>query len=100
MAGNPFPTIQTNDPILNRIQANVSNAISQLIGPFIGGNLLSSVKLTSGQANVVSHKLGRAPQVWVLCDQSAGTSVWRTAWDANSITLEAGADCTISLWVN
>ena len=27
-------------------------------------------------------------------------SVWRTAWDSQTITLEAGSDCTISVWVN
>lgn len=26
--------------------------------------------------------------------------IFRTDWNSNSITLEAGADCTISLWVN
>src|SRR6185312_13533390 len=98
-----FQTIQLNSEQtaqdINRIQANISNAFNGQNGPFIGGNLLSSVSIGSS-ATQIAHKLGRTPQVWVICDQNTNKSVWRTKWDANFITLQAGSACVVSIWVN
>lgn len=99
MAANNFQTIQTQDQTLNRIQANISNSLNKISGPFIGGNLLTSVSI-SPAPTVIAHKLGRVPQIWVVCDQNTLTELKRISWDANSITLESGADCIVSLWVN
>ena len=96
---NPFTTIITGNQQLDRIQANISNAFNSQNGPFIGGVLLTNQKIGTG-ATVINHGLGRQPQIWVICDQNTNTTVWRTAWNSSSITLEAGSDCTISLWVN
>jgi len=101
--GQPFQTIQlAANPTaqdINRIQGNVSSAFNALSSPFIGGNLLTKIALTT-TPTAVNHKLNRKPQLWVICDQQNGASVWRTDWDENSITLQASSACTISLWVN
>lgn len=95
----PFQTVQTQDPVLNRIQGYISSAFNSFVGPFIGGSLMSGVSVGTS-ATVINHNLGRVPQVWVICDQNTKTNVARVSWNSSSITLEAGADCVISLWLN
>lgn len=95
----PFQTIQTSDPVLNRIQSYISAAFNAFVGPFIGGDLISNVSVGTSPT-VINHQLNRQPQVWVICDQNTLTNVYRISWNSNSITLEAGADCVISLWLN
>lgn len=96
---SPFITIITGNSQLDRIQANIANAFNSQNGPFVGGNLLSAQKIGTG-ATVINHGLNRTPQLWIICDQDTLTTVKRTAWDNNSITLEAASACTISIWVN
>jgi hypothetical protein len=96
---NPFQIIITGNTFLDRIQANITNAFNSFVGPFIGGTLLPSVYVGTG-ATAINHGLGRVPTVWVICDQNTLTDVARTAWDKNTITLEAGTACVISLYVN
>ena len=94
-----FQSLITGNALLDRVQANIANAFNQLIGPFIGGNLLTSV--TVGATNtVIKHGLGRTPQIWVLCDQNTNTNVWRASWDSSTITLIAGSSCIVNIWVN
>lgn len=99
MAGSVFKTINVDDQNLNRVQSNISSAFNSLTGPFIGGNLITAVSVAA-TPTTIAHKLGRQPQVWVLCDQDTTTTIKRTAWDSNTITLQAGAACTVSIWVN
>src|SRR5260370_1073358 len=95
----PFQTIQLPDQDLNRIQANISNALNSLNGPFIGGNLLTGISIGTA-ATQINHGLGRMPKIWSICDQDTETSVARTAWNSTSIYLKAGSACIISIWVN
>lgn len=90
--------VQTSDDTLNRIQNNVQAAFSQITGPFIDGRLITIIAVAA-TPTVIVHKLGRQPQLWILCDQDTTTTIKRTAWDANTITLQAGAACTVSVWV-
>lgn len=101
MASRLFQTITTGQTFLDRIQSNVQNAFNALIGnsQFLGGAFISNIGITSGD-NVITHGLGKQPQIWVICDLNASATFYRTAWTSNTITLNSSADCTISLWVN
>lgn len=94
-----FQKIITGDTIADRIQANITNAFNSVSGPFIGGNSLSNVSIKTTDTSI-NHGLGRTPVLWVITDQDTLTNVARTAWDETSITLKAGIDCVISLYVN
>lgn len=100
---NPLPQFQkiiTKDTEVDRLQTNLANTFNQLNNnPFLGGNLLQNVAVATGGTQI-THGLNRQPQLWVLCDQNTNTTVWRTAWDTNTITLKCGSNCTINLWVN
>lgn len=95
----PFQTINTTDKELQKIQDNITTAITGIEAkPFLGGVLLSSVSLSSG-TNQIAHTLGKRPTLWVICDLSAAATIYRTASDTKFLTLQASAPCTISLWV-
>lgn len=98
--GYNFQTINSADPEINRIQANIFKALQSINGPFVGGNLLTGIKLVSGVPLAINHGLNRVPELWTLSDILSAANVFRISWDKNSITLQATADCTIAIWVN
>lgn len=68
--------------------------------PILQGNLIKDVKLVAGVPKAVNHLLQRMPQGWIITDNIAGVSIWRsTAFNILTLTLEASADTTVSLWV-
>lgn len=74
------------------------NAILSL--PILNGTQITNVKLVANTPLVINHLLQRMPQGWFLTDNTANTSVWRTAAFNNlTITLEASANTTISFWI-
>lgn len=99
MAGSRFQSLNLPDQDLNRVQSNIANAFNSLTSPFIDGILLTQVSVAASPTSI-PHKLGRQPQIWVICDQDTTTTIKRTAWDSNTITLQAGAPCIVSVWVN
>lgn len=95
----PFQTINTTDKELQKIQDNITTAVTGIEAkPFLGGVLIEGISLTSG-SNQVAHTLQRLPRIWVLCDRNSSATIYRTASDSNFLTLQASAPCTISLWV-
>ena len=64
----------------------------------LGGVLITSVAVSTTPV-AIAHKLGRRPRGWVVVDDNTGVIVWRTASDAQFLTLDASASATISLWV-
>jgi hypothetical protein len=67
--------------------------------PFNNGVLLQEVELSTG-TNKINHKLGRKPQGWVVVDQNAAATVYRSApFNALTLTLTASAGVTVSLHV-
>ncbi len=100
MAGT-FKTINVADKNIQLIQDNVGTALTPLQAiPMVGGNMLTSIDLTSGQDNKVAHKLGRTPQFWILARQNADSRVWESDADSSFLVLQCSNSCTVSLWVN
>ena len=94
-----FQTIQTSNQTLNQIQAYITSALNSLVGPFLGGQLIQNVSVSTA-GTTINTGLGRVPQIWTLCDQQTDAVIWRISWNTNSITLKSSADCIVSLWVN
>lgn len=65
----------------------------------IGGRLLKNVDIDSAPGTALEHGLGRTPEGWIVTDLRGGATVWRTAWDAKFLTLEALAPVVASVWV-
>lgn len=68
--------------------------------PILSGNQINNIQLTVSVPLVINHLLQRNPQGWIITDNTASATVWRTmAFNPLTITLEASADTTISIWV-
>lgn len=98
-----YKKINSPDEILNRVQDEVSNAISQLLRTeLLDGRLIQNVVLTAGE-NSVEHKLDRAPIGWVVTRKRANSEVWDSQDDNTRpnrfLTLNASADVTVDIWV-
>lgn len=79
------------------------DAVAAILGPlsknpYIDGLLVPNVVLVIG-TNTVIHKLGRAPQGWVITDIDSASTIFKVTMDSQSLVLDASADVTISLWV-
>jgi hypothetical protein len=71
-----------------------------LANPLIQGQQIDSVVLVSGKPKAINHGLQQLPQGWFLVDNIANAVIWRTAaFTTTTITLEASANTTISIWV-
>lgn len=63
------------------------------------GLLLKNIALDAG-VNVVNHLLGKNMQGWIIIDQNASASIYRSQPMNNlTITLTSNAPVTVSMWV-
>jgi hypothetical protein len=71
-----------------------------LANPILNGQQIDGIILVSGTPLVVYHSLGQIPQGWFLVDNIAACEVYRTqAFNSKTITLEASANTTVSIWI-
>ena len=70
-----------------------------LANPLNLGSLITGIQLKSG-VNVINHGLGRPQQGWIIADQTAAASIYRSAPFNNlTLNLTSSAPVTISLMV-
>lgn len=63
------------------------------------GLLLKNIPLANG-TTVINHKLQRMQQGWIIIDQDAAASIYRSQpLNDLTLTLHSSATCNISLWV-
>lgn len=127
--------IQSADRDLNLVQDNVDSAFRDLERvdfltaaglntasptftlakgslPFLGGVVIQSLPLISGQDNLVPHALGKAPSYWMMVRKNANADVWEAVTsklvdssgvsqsvNRSYINLKCSANVTITLWV-
>jgi hypothetical protein len=86
----PLPLMQTQwasqlDPVLGN--------------PLVQGNLLTGIALING-VTVINHKLSRQMQGWIIVDQNAAATVYRSAaLNSSTLSLTSNAAVTVALWV-
>lgn len=69
-----------------------------LANRLLQGNFLQNLDIKAGP-NQVSHLLQRQPMGWIICDQTADSTFYRTSWDVNFINLVSSNATTASFWV-
>ena len=98
----PFKTLKVQDPVMDRVQANIELVLSPLGNiPLLSGILLPDIVLGSSET-AVKHKLGRAPRGWLIVDKNAQQDVWRTnatTLPTQFLNLTAAGTVTVTLWV-
>jgi hypothetical protein len=97
----PFAKLQTEDPLLDRVQDRIKGALDA-VGrvPLLDGRLLT-VSVGTSQT-VIPHGLGRPWSGYIVVSRSANAQVWNAPPDANSfalLVLQASAAVTVTLWV-
>ena len=81
-----------------------SDRWASIINPVIDlapnqGTLIGPVDLTTG-VNQVNHLLQRIPQGWIIVDQNASASIYRSApFNKLTLTLTTSAPVSVKLWV-
>lgn len=98
-----LPIYKSDDQALMHLQTNWAQQLNPLVSSAIcAGTLLKSIQLKTG-ANVISHKLGRNLQGWIVTRLRAGITIYDTqdsnATPALTLTLTASAPATIDLCV-
>lgn len=95
-----LPTYQASDQTFMLMQTRWSAILNPILSnPLIQGNLLEKVVLAIG-ATVISHKLGRKPQGWIITDINASATVYRSAaFNDLTLTLTSSAVATVNLYI-
>ena len=98
MAVKGFKTVNFDDRSIQKFQDNVIAMKSELDkAEFINGIFIEAkIDVTPTS---IDHKLQKEPSGWFLMDIQGNATVWRTAWNDKSITLQSSALVTIGLWV-
>lgn len=99
-----FKTLDIEDKVLSRVQDNVEQAIGQLpITEILQGRLVTGIAIVTGTPKVISHKLGKKLQGWIVCRQSASAIIWdsqaASTTTALTLVLNSSANVTVDLWV-
>lgn len=104
MSLKAFQHVNTEDQQLERVQQNIAAAVNPVIqASIIDGRLIKDVSLTTAQANLIEHKLGRALKGWFITRLRAGVTIWDEQ-DSNelpsrTLDLRSSADVVVDVWV-
>lgn len=88
------------DSNLSLFQQALNDQFSQ-IGkiPFINGNLIENVSLTSGQNNSIEHKLGRVAKGYFILTKDSQADIWNGELTDKVIILLSSSNTVVDLWV-
>ena len=97
MALNVF---KSQDQTLMLLQKQWTSQLNPLLAVSLTqGSLLPNIKLING-INTFNHYLGRQMNGWMIADQNAAASIFRSApLNSQTLTLTSNAVVTVSLWV-
>lgn len=85
---------------VNTLQDEIEQSLRDFVaGSISNGRLIEDVSLTTGQANRIGHRLGRAPRGVIPVLLSADARVWVVEKGKNEIDVRCSANVTASLWV-
>lgn len=96
--------IQTDDPVLGRLQDAIANAYDPLTeASIVNGRHIAGIALTTGGATLVDHKLGRKPLGYIPVLKSADCRIWdnqaTNLMPERTLALQTSANVIVSLWV-
>lgn len=97
MALNLF---KSDDQTLMLMEKQWISELNPLLANIITqGSLLDNIALKMG-ANTFNHYLGKQQTGWILIDQDASASIYRSApLNSQTLTLTSSAPCVVGLWI-
>jgi hypothetical protein len=91
-----LPTKLTFDQLLTKWSAILNPSLAN---PLNSVSILNGVVLKNG-ATVINHLLGQMQQGWMILDQNAAASIYRSSpFNDKTLTLTSNAVVTVSLGV-
>lgn len=95
-----LPTWQSDDRDFQLMQSKWASILNPLLArPLSSNNILKNIELIAG-VNVINHLLGRNMQGYIICDQNAAASIYRSQpFNDLTLTLTSDASCQINLVV-
>ena len=101
---NDFEPLFSLSEELTKIQERLGRSINPVVNKaIIDGELLEDLDITTGQANLVNHRLDRPLVGWIAVRKSANAVLWdeqaTNEDDRRTLDLRSSANVTVSLWV-
>lgn len=95
-----LPIQKTPDKDLTIIQTRWSALLNPILANLlVEGSLLTDIPLVNG-VNTFNHYLGKQMNGWIIVDQNAAVSIYRSQpFNNENLTLTSSGAVTISLWV-
>jgi len=99
-----FKKLKTQDPIITKIQDNISDALDQFVGrEQLDSNILKNINLTVGTINQINHLLGRTLVGWKVIRKRSMADVYdlqdSNPTPAATLWLISNANVTVDLEV-
>ncbi len=95
-----LPKFRNNDKDFQLMQDKWSSILNPILAnPMLKGNFLKNINLING-VTVIDHLLSRQMQGWIITDQNAAASIYRSqAFNSTTLTLTSDAAVTVNLVV-
>lgn len=99
-----FKKLNTDNPLVMRLQENVDQQFTQITDrEILSGLLLKNVDLLTGSVNIINHKLERKPNGWFIVRKRGTADVWDEQ-DGNNkpeltLLLNSSANVNVDLWI-
>jgi hypothetical protein len=96
-----YRKLQSDSAELNTMQSFISAAFETVRNLLEKKSALTEYNLTIAAAGsiIVQHSLGRVPFGWNISDRNSAATVYRSAWDANTITFVVSGALTFNVEV-
>jgi len=95
-----FKKLASNDRVVTQLQENVEQAINPLLkNPLLDGVLIKDVKITTGTTLMLSHRLSRKAQGYIITKQNANAIIWNGELGERTLELNSSANVTIDVWI-
>ena len=84
--------------ILDNLQDQLVTSLAALESDELSRRKIYTAALASG-SNTIYHDLQRLPKGWLIVDRDSAATVYRTDWDAETLTLQASGVVNIRLYI-
>lgn len=102
MAISKFKQIKSEDYELMRVQDNVNAAFIPIQNAeIINGQVLKNISLTTGQPNIINHRLNRNLVGYLVIRKDSNANVWDASSSTPNLTilLYTDSNCRVDLYV-
>jgi hypothetical protein len=102
MAQFSFKKVLGSVPQFLELSNEIIRSVNQLLdGNIANGVLITDVALTSGQANIINHKLSRLPIGYVITyiNTNVSAPIWQNDKNNLTIDLRTSTNCVVNVWV-